>query len=130
MRLPGWRAAGAARGAQPARLHPREHCRRRRAEPQTHEDGPPRRRAVPQLAVTADACSNGAVEALLDLNKAGKVRFIGMSGTFPHLKDHIAMGVFDVFQIPYSAVEREHETAIAAASAAGAGIVIRGGAAK
>jgi len=31
-----------------------------------------------------------------------------MSGTFPHLIDHIAMGVFDVFQIPYSAVEREH----------------------
>jgi len=73
---------------------------------------------------------NGAVEALLDLKSAGKVRYIGMSGTFPHLKDHIAMGVFDVFQIPYSAVEREHETAIAAASAAGAGIVIRGGAAK
>src|SRR5215470_2275205 len=63
-------------------------------------------------------------------NRPGKVRYIGMSGTFPHLKDHIAMGVFDVFQIPYSAVEREHETAIAAASAAGAGIVIRGGAAK
>jgi predicted aldo/keto reductase-like oxidoreductase len=37
------------------------------------------------------------------------VRFIGMSGTFPHLQHHIAMGVFDVFQIPYSAVEREHE---------------------
>jgi aryl-alcohol dehydrogenase-like predicted oxidoreductase len=46
------------------------------------------------------------------------------------LKDHIAMGVFDVFQIPYSAMEREHEAVIAAASAAGAGIVIRGGAAK
>ena len=73
---------------------------------------------------------NAAVEALLDLKSAGKVRYIGMSGTFPHLKDHIAMGVFDVFQIPYSAVEREHETAITAASAAGAGIVIRGGAAK
>ena len=73
---------------------------------------------------------NGAVEALLDLKKAGKVRFIGMSGTFPHLKDHIAMGVFDVFQIPYSAVEREHEAAISAASRAGAGIVVRGGAAK
>ena len=40
------------------------------------------------------------------------------------------MGVFDVFQIPYSAMEREHEAAVAAASAAGAGIVIRGGAAK
>jgi len=74
--------------------------------------------------------ANGAVEALLDLKSAGKVRYVGMSGTFPHLRDHIAMGVFDVFQIPYSAVEREHETAIAAASSAGAGIVIRGGAAK
>jgi aryl-alcohol dehydrogenase-like predicted oxidoreductase len=48
----------------------------------------------------------------------------------PHLKDHIAMGVFDVFQIPYSAMEREHEAIISAASAAGSGIIIRGGAAK
>ena len=39
-----------------------------------------------------------------------------MSGTLPNLTDHIAMGVFDVFQIPYSAVEREHEAAIAAAA--------------
>jgi aryl-alcohol dehydrogenase-like predicted oxidoreductase len=53
-----------------------------------------------------------------------------MSATLPHLMDHIAMGVFDVFQIPYSAVEREHEAAIATASQKGAGIVIRGGAAK
>ena len=73
---------------------------------------------------------NGAVKALLELKDAGKVRFVGMSGTFPHLNDHIAMGVFDVFQIPYSAVEREHEAAITAASEVGAGIVIRGGAAK
>jgi aryl-alcohol dehydrogenase-like predicted oxidoreductase len=73
---------------------------------------------------------NGAVEALLELKAAGKIRFIGMSGTLPHLRDHIAMGVFDVFQIPYSAVEREHETAISKAAAGGAGIVIRGGAAK
>jgi aryl-alcohol dehydrogenase-like predicted oxidoreductase len=47
----------------------------------------------------------------------------------PHLIDHIAMGIFDVFQIPYSAVEREHEAAITAAAQKGAGIVIRGGAA-
>jgi aryl-alcohol dehydrogenase-like predicted oxidoreductase len=33
-------------------------------------------------------------------------------------------------QIPYSAVEREHEDAISRAAEAGAGIVIRGGAAK
>jgi aryl-alcohol dehydrogenase-like predicted oxidoreductase len=73
---------------------------------------------------------HGALEALLELREAGKVRFIGMSGTLPHLIDHIAMGIFDVFQIPYSAVEREHEAAIATASQKGAGIVIRGGAAK
>src|SRR4029077_13568141 len=73
---------------------------------------------------------HGALEALLELKEAGKVRFIGMSGTLPHLTDHVAMGVFDVFQIPYSAVEREHEAAIATAAQKGAGIVIRGGAAK
>ena len=40
------------------------------------------------------------------------------------------MGVFDVFQIPYSAVQREHENLITAAAAAGAGTLIRGGAAR
>jgi len=72
----------------------------------------------------------GGLEAVLELKRTGKVRFIGMSGTLPNLTDHIAMGAFDVFQIPYSAVEREHEVAIAAAAKAGAGIVVRGGAAK
>ena len=52
------------------------------------------------------------------------------SATLPHLLDHIGMGVFDVFQIPYSAAEREHEDLIGAAAEAGAGIVVRGGTAK
>ena len=73
---------------------------------------------------------HGVLDALIKLREEGKVRFVGMSATLPHLMDHIAMGVFDVFQIPYSAVEREHEAAIATASQKGAGIVIRGGAAK
>jgi aryl-alcohol dehydrogenase-like predicted oxidoreductase len=34
---------------------------------------------------------NGAVEAMLELKAAGQVRFIGMSGTLPHLRVHIAM---------------------------------------
>jgi aryl-alcohol dehydrogenase-like predicted oxidoreductase len=72
----------------------------------------------------------GALEALLDLQRAGKVRFLGMSGTLPNLPDQIRMGVFDVFQIPYSAVQSEHEELITEAAAAGAGTVIRGGAAK
>jgi aryl-alcohol dehydrogenase-like predicted oxidoreductase len=73
---------------------------------------------------------HGALETVLELQRTGKVRFIGISSTLPHLPDHIAMGVFDVFQIPYSAVEREHEAFISAAAASGAGLVIRGGAAK
>jgi aryl-alcohol dehydrogenase-like predicted oxidoreductase len=73
---------------------------------------------------------HGGLEALLDLQRQGKVRFIGMSGTIPNLAEHIAMGVFDVFQIPYSALQREHEDWIGQASRAGAGIVIRGGTAR
>jgi len=72
----------------------------------------------------------GALDALLDLQRQGKVRFVGMSGTLPNLPEQIALGVFDVFQIPYSAVQPEHEQLVSDAAAAGAGTVIRGGAAK
>ena len=72
----------------------------------------------------------GALEELKKLQAEGKVRFLGMSGTLPNLRQHISMGVFDEFQIPYSALEREHEAAITEAAAAGAGIVIRGGVAR
>jgi aryl-alcohol dehydrogenase-like predicted oxidoreductase len=71
-----------------------------------------------------------ARSTLPELKEAGKVRFVGISATLPYLLDHIATGVSDVFQIPYSAVDREHEAAIGAASKTGAGIVARGGAAK
>lgn len=70
------------------------------------------------------------VETLQDLRDQGKVRFIGMSGTLPSLPDHIRMGAFDVFQIPYSPVQQEHEAAIAEAAAAGAGVIVRGGAGR
>ncbi|MDX1561978.1 MAG: aldo/keto reductase, partial [Gammaproteobacteria bacterium] len=73
---------------------------------------------------------NDSVAELLALQQEGKVRFIGMSGTAPELADHIEMGVFDVFQVPYSVVEREHEALIHRAAESGAGIVIRGGVAR
>jgi aryl-alcohol dehydrogenase-like predicted oxidoreductase len=74
--------------------------------------------------------SDGTIECLQELQAEGSVRFIGMSGTLPHLADHLAMGVFDAFQIPYSALQREHEELIAQAANAGAGTVIRGGVAR
>jgi len=40
------------------------------------------------------------------------------------------MGVFEVFQIPYSALQRAHEDLITAAVETGAGTLIRGGAAR
>ncbi len=73
---------------------------------------------------------NAAIETLQDLKKQGKIRWLGMSGTLPNIRDQIAMGVFDVFQIPYSALQRDHESVIAEAAKAGAGIVVRGGAAR
>lgn len=73
---------------------------------------------------------NDSIAELRALQQEGKVRFIGMSGTIPELDDHIEMGAFDVFQIPYSLVEREHEELIHKAAQAGAGIVIRGGVAR
>ena len=72
----------------------------------------------------------GAIETLYDLQRAGKVRFLGCSSILPNLTDHIAMGVFDVLQIPYSALQPEHEAAITKAARGGAGIVIRGGVAR
>ena len=72
----------------------------------------------------------GALDELLQLQREGKVRFIGMSGILPNLEEHIAMGVFDEFQVPYSALQRDQEEAITRASKAGAGIVIRGGVAR
>lgn len=70
------------------------------------------------------------IETLETLKSEGKLRFIGMSGILPDLRDHIDMAVFDAFQIPYSGLEREHEQVISDAAAAGAGTIIRGGVAR
>ncbi len=78
----------------------------------------------------AQLAADHTIETLTQLRDQGKVRFIGMSGTLPNLPDQIAMGAFDVFQIPYSAVQREHEALITKAAEAGAGTLIRGGVAR
>jgi aryl-alcohol dehydrogenase-like predicted oxidoreductase len=73
---------------------------------------------------------HGALDALLDLQRQGKVRWLGASGELPNLLEQLAMDELTVFQIPYSAVEREHEQAIGEAAAAGRGVVIRSGVAR
>jgi len=73
-------------------------------------------------------CENGElVQALNEMRKQGKVRWIGISTNLPHIRTFIDWNVFDIFQIPYSALERNHENLISKAANAGAGILIRGG---
>jgi aryl-alcohol dehydrogenase-like predicted oxidoreductase len=72
----------------------------------------------------------GLVEVLKEVQKSGKARHIGISSTFPHIAAYIEMGVFESFQIPYSALERKHEEAIAHAAKSGAGVIVRGGVAR
>jgi aryl-alcohol dehydrogenase-like predicted oxidoreductase len=70
------------------------------------------------------------VDALQEMQQQGKVRFIGISTTLPHLPTYLRWGVFDTFQIPYSALERAHEEWISRTAEAGIGTIIRGGVAR
>ena len=77
---------------------------------------------------SVNECENGElVQALNEMRKQGKVRWIGISTNLPHIRTFIDWNVFDIFQIPYSALERNHENFISIAANAGAGILIRGG---
>ena len=75
----------------------------------------------------ADCEQGGLVEALQEMREQGRVKWIGVSTTLPHLPTFLEWGVFDVFQIPYSALERDHEEWITKAAEAGIGILLRGG---
>lgn len=80
---------------------------------------------------SVEQCEQGDLAAALQEMKAqGKARWIGCSSTNPHLETYIGWGVFDVFQIPYSALERQHEALIQKAADAGAGVIVRGGVAR
>ena len=77
---------------------------------------------------TVAQCEQGElVQALQDMRAQGKVRWIGMSTTLPHLPTYLEWEVFDVYQIPYSALERDHEDWLTTTAQAGAGTIIRGG---
>ena len=78
-------------------------------------------------ATVEDCEREGLVESLSEMREQGKVRWIGASTNLPDLPTYVEWGVFDVFQLPYSALERDHEGWITQAADAGAGIIIRGG---
>jgi aryl-alcohol dehydrogenase-like predicted oxidoreductase len=80
---------------------------------------------------SVEQCEDGdLVAALQQMKEQGKVRWIGISATHPHLETYIGWEVFDAFQIPYSAFERQHEEVLKAASDSGGGVIVRGGVAR
>ena len=77
-----------------------------------------------------DVEMHDCVATLEEVRASGKARFIGVSAVLPDIATFVDWGVFDAFQIVYSALEPEHEGTITAAAAAGAGTIIRGGSVK
>ena len=73
---------------------------------------------------------HGLVALLQEMKAQGKVRFVSISTTLPHLPHYLHWDVFDTFQIPYSALERDHEDWITKTAQAGLGTIIRGGVAR
>jgi len=67
---------------------------------------------------------------MAEIKKEGKVRHIAISSTLPHLPVYLKWGVFETFQIPYSALERAHELVIGQVADAGCGVIVRGGVAR
>ena len=61
---------------------------------------------------------------------AAPTRWIGASTVAPHLATFVEQGVFDTFQVPYSALERTHEDLLQRAHDSGAGTIVRGGVAR
>ena len=81
-------------------------------------------------ATVEDVERGKLVDVLREIKAAGKTRWIGASTVSPHLETFINWGVFDVLQVPYSALERAHEESLQHAHDSGVGTIVRGGVAK
>ena len=74
-----------------------------------------------------DVEKGGLIKVMEQVKKSGKVSHISISSTLPYITTFIDWDIFDSFQIPYSALQREHEDVISLAAEKGAGTIIRGG---
>lgn len=85
---------------------------------------------LPGSPSPAELLELGTLDELEAMRTEGKCRFFGISGWLPGLAEHIDWGAFDVYQVPYSALERDNESVIAQAALADIGVVVRGGIAQ
>lgn len=65
------------------------------------------------------------INTMREIVAEGAVGSFGISSRLPDLAPFVASGAFDVFQIPYSALDRGHEDLITAAHDSGAGVIVR-----
>lgn len=68
----------------------------------------------------------GVIEAMLDLQREGKVRHLGISSRLPQLAEFVDVDYFSMVQVPYSALQRMNEDVISALRRAGKAVVARG----
>ena len=78
-------------------------------------------------ATPDDVRTHDSINTLKEIQTQGKTRFIGISTVLPHIEEFMEMDIFDTFQVPYSAMEPEHEEVIRRAAEKGIGTIIRGG---
>lgn len=70
------------------------------------------------------------VSTLQEIQAQGKTRFIGISTNVPYVEEFLEMGVFDTFQLPYSALDPEYEGELNRVAQRGVGTIIRGAVAQ
>ena len=77
-----------------------------------------------------DVERNNLLDVMDRVRSQGKVRWLGISTTLPHIDTFLEWGFFDVFQVPYSAMQTEHEDLITRIAQRDIGTIIRGGIAQ
>lgn len=68
----------------------------------------------------------GAIDALVELQQKGVIRHIGLSSRLPYAAEFASSDTFDVFQLPYSAIQRQHEDLAAEVARNRRAVVARG----
>jgi aryl-alcohol dehydrogenase-like predicted oxidoreductase len=81
-------------------------------------------------ASVEDVDRGDLVAVMEEVKQSGKVHHVSISSELPHIATYIERRDFATYQIPYSALQREHELVIGDAAAAGCGVIVRGGVAQ
>ncbi len=67
------------------------------------------------------------IDFMQQMKYQGKIKHIGISTNLPYILEFMKWDCFDIFQIPYSALQREHEKIIEELAERNIGTIIRGG---